>query len=407
MADAILALNAGSSSIKFTLFELDGHEPAEVMRGEVEGIGGRPRLHVSDARDGPIPDRIWPDGSGLEHEGFLDAVLDAAETRLGDDRIVAFAHRVAHGGPHFGDPIEITPEVLQALDALRPLAPLHQPHNLAAIRATLSLRPQARQIACFDTAFHRTMPAVATRFALPPSWEAQGVRRYGFHGLSYEFILGRLAELDPAAAGRKVIVAHLGSGASLCAAVAGRSIDTTMGFSALDGLVMGTRCGGLDPGVLLYMLQEAGLTAKALEDMLYHQSGLLGVSGLSSDMRVLLDSASPQAKAAVDLFVYRLARELGGLVASIEGLDVLVFTAGIGEHAPAIRQQVCDRLAWLGVSLDPVANQANAVRINAADSRVSVWVIPTDEDRMLARHAVALMAAPTIDPTQGLAAASS
>jgi acetate kinase len=249
------------------------------------------------------------------------------------------------------------------------------------------------------------MPVLARRLALPPSWEAQGVRRYGFHGLSYEFILGRLAELDPAAAGGKVIVAHLGSGASLCAAVAGRSIDTTMGFSALDGLVMGTRCGGLDPGVLLYMLQQAGLDGEALEDLLYHRSGLLGVSGLSSDMRVLLDSASPQARAAVDLFVYRLVRELGGLVASAEGLGSLVFTAGIGEHAPAIRQQVCDRLAWLGVRLDPVANRDNAIRISAADSRVSVWVIPTDEERMLARHAAALMAAPTIDPTQGRATA--
>jgi acetate kinase len=405
MADAILALNAGSSSMKFTLFEVGGREPVEVMRGEVEGIGGQPRLSVSDGRAGPIPDRTWPEGSRLGHEAFLGAILEMTEKRLGGDQIIAFSHRVTHGGPHFGDPIEITPEVLQALDALRPLAPLHQPHNLAAVRATVALRPQARQIACFDTAFHRTMPVLARRLALPPSWEAQGVRRYGFHGLSYEFILGRLAELDPAAAGGKVIVAHLGSGASLCAAVAGRSIDTTMGFSALDGLVMGTRCGGLDPGVLLYMLQQAGLDAKALEDLLYHRSGLLGVSGLSSDMRVLLDSASPQARAAVDLFVYRLVRELGGLVASAEGLDSLVFTAGIGEHAPAIRERVCDRLAWLGVRLDPIANRDNAVRISAADSRVSVWVIPTDEERMLARHAVALMAAPTIDPTQGRATA--
>jgi len=405
MADAVLALNAGSSSIKFALFELGGREPVEVMRGEVEGIGGQPRLRVSDGRAGPIPDRIWPEASRLDHEAFLGAILEMTEARLGGDQIVAFSHRMTHGGPHFGDPIEITPDVLQALDALCPLAPLHQPHNLAAVRATISLRPRARQIACFDTAFHRTMPAVAKRFALPPSWEARGVRRYGFHGLSYEFVLGRLAELDPAAAGGKVVVAHLGNGASLCAAVAGRSIDTTMGFSALDGLVMGTRCGGLDPGVLLYMLQEGGLDAKALEDLLYHRSGLLGVSGLSSDMRLLLDSASPEARAAVDLFVYKLVRELGGLVASAEGLDALVFTAGIGEHAPAIRERVCDRLGWLGVRLDPAANRDNAARISAADSRISVWVIPTDENRMLARHAAALMAAPTIDPAQSRATA--
>jgi acetate kinase len=267
---------------------------------------------------------------------------------------------------------------------------LHQPHNLAAVRACLSLRPDARQIACFDTAFHRTMPAEATRFALPPEWEAQGVRRYGFHGLSYEYIIGRLAELDPLAARGRVIMAHLGSGASLCAAHAGRSVDTTMGFSALDGLVMGSRCGTLDPGVLLYMLQEAHLDGKALEDLLYHRSGLLGVSCLSGDMRFLLDSPAPMAKAAVDLFIFRLLRELGGLAASLQGLDALVFTAGIGEHAPAIRRRTCDRLAWLGVRIDPDANQRGELKISRADSSVSVWVIPTDEERMLARHAIAL-----------------
>ena len=309
MADAILTLNAGSSSLKFALFEIEGPEPTPVFRGEVEGLGGAgPSLLAVSAEGETILDRHWPAEDRLTHEDVLGVVLDCAQTYSGDDRIVAFSHRVTHGGPRFGDPVEITLEMLTALDALCPLAPLHQPHNLTAIRACQALRPQARQIACFDTGFHRTMPDVARRMALPPPWEAHGVKRYGFHGLSYEYVIGRLAQLDPAAARGRVVMAHLGSGASLCAAKGGLSIDTTMGFSTLDGLVMGTRCGAMDPGVLLYMVQEAGLDDKALEDLLYHHSGLLGVSGVSGDMRALLDSPTATAKEAVDLFVFRLVR---------------------------------------------------------------------------------------------------
>lgn len=393
MADAVLTLNAGSSSLKFALFELDRPEPTLVFRGEAEGLGGDcPRLRAADATGAGILDRSWPNGEHPAHEDVLDAVLDCAEGHLGEDRIVVFAHRVTHGGPNYADPVLITPQVLSALDALAPLAPLHQPHNLTGIRACQSLRPQAREIACFDTAFHRTMPPVAQRLALPPPWEAKGVRRYGFHGLSYEYVIGRLAELDAAAARGRTVLAHLGSGASLCAVLEGRSVDTTMGFSALDGLMMGTRCGDMDPGVLLYLLQEAKLDGQALEDLLYRRSGLLGVSGLSADMRALMDSASPQAKAAIDLFVFRLVRELGAMFASLRGLDALVFTAGIGEHAPLIRQRVCDSLGWLGVQLDADANGRGDLKISAAQSRVSVWVIPTDEERILARHALAFAA---------------
>lgn len=395
MADVVFALNAGSSSLKFALFQFEAPQSTPVFRGEVEGLGGAcPSLRVVSAKGETILDRQWPGEDRLTHENALGAVLDCAEAHLGQDRIAAFAHRVTHGGPQFGDPVEVTPDILQALDSLCPLAPLHQPHNLAAIRACQTLRPQARQIACFDTAFHRTMPDVARRIALPPPWEAHGVKRYGFHGLSYEYVIGRLAELDPAAARGQVVMAHLGAGASLCAALAGRSIDTTMGFSALDGLVMGTRCGAMDPGVLLYMVQEAGLDAKALEDLLYRHSGLLGVSGVSGDMRALLDSPMATAQEAVDLFVFRLVRELGAMIASLEGLDALVFTAGIGEHAPAIRQRVCERLGWLGVHLDEAANGRGDLKISTAQSPVSVWVIPTNEELMLARHALAVVAGP-------------
>jgi acetate kinase len=389
---AILALNAGSSSIKFALFRIGQGAPDVVFRGQAEGIEGRVRLTAADAQGAPLLDRTWPQDHGLDHAAMMIAILDFVETHLGRDRILAFSHRLAHGGPRFGEPVEITPDVLQALDALCPLAPLHQPHGLAAVRASMSLHPAARQIACFDTAFHRSLPMKAARFALPPPWQAQGVRRYGFHGLSYECVSGRLAELDPSCAGGRTIIAHLGSGASLCATIGGVSMDTTMGFSALDGLVMGTRCGALDPGVVLYLLREAGMTLEAVEQLLYRQSGLLGLSGLSSDMRVLLDSDLPAAAEAVDIFVFRLLRELGGLSASIRGLDTLVFTAGIGEHVPAIRQRVCEGLAWLGVEIDARANLANAPRISRDDSKIGVWVIPTDEERMLALHANDLMA---------------
>jgi acetate kinase len=393
MARAVLALNAGSSSIKFALFDIDGPAPEEQLRGEAETIGGQTRLKAASADGGALVDRTSSQRDGLDHEAMVAAILAMADEHLGGDRITAFSHRLVHGGGRFDAPVEITPEVLAALDAICALAPLHQPHGLAAVRASQALHPGARQIACFDTAFHATMPRTATRYALPSSWDAQGVRRYGFHGLSYEYVSGRLAELDPAAAKGRTILAHLGAGASLCAMAGGVSMDTTMGFSVLDGLVMGTRCGALDPGVVLYMLQQAAMSPEAVEQLLYHQSGLLGLSGLSADMRVLLESDAPAAAEAIDIFVFRLLRELGGLVASIGGLDNLVFTAGVGEHAPEIRRRVCDGLTWLGVRMDAVANAASAVKISRADSAVSVWVIPTNEERVLALHAQSLLAA--------------
>ena len=393
MARTVLALNAGSSSIKFALFDIDGPAPAEQLRGEAETIGRQTRLRAASTNGDLAVDRATSQQGDLDHEAMVAAILALADARPGADPIAAFSHRLVHGGGRFEAPVEITPDVLAALDAACVLAPLHQPHGLSAVRASQALHPAARQIACFDTAFHGSMPTEATRYALPPSWDAQGVRRYGFHGLSYEYIAGRLAELDPAAAKGRVIVAHLGAGASLCAMVDGVSLDTTMGFSVLDGLVMGTRCGALDPGVVLYMLQQGGMSPAAVEHLLYHQSGLLGLSGISADMRILLNSDAPAAAEAIDIFVFRLLRELGGLVASIGGLDTLVFTAGVGEHAPEIRRRVCDGLAWLGVRIDAGVNAASALRISGSGSAVSVWVIPTDEERVLARHARTLLAA--------------
>jgi acetate kinase len=276
---------------------------------------------------------------------------------------------------------------MRSLDALTPLAPLHQPHNIAPIRAIAAARPNLPQVACFDTAFHHTIPAVAARFALPREYEHAGVRRYGFHGLSYEYVAKRLREIAPELSRGRVVAAHLGNGASLCAMRAGQSLDTTMGFTALDGLVMGTRCGNLDPGIILYLEQERGLTAEQVQDLLYRQSGLLGVSGgLASDMRTLLASANPHAQEAIELFVYRIAREIGALTSSLDGLDGIVFTAGIGENAPQIRAMVCARLGWLGVALDEDANANNAPLISAPESHVAVRVIPTDEEAMIARH---------------------
>ncbi len=296
-----------------------------------------------------------------------------------------------HGGDRFSDPVRLDGNVMAALDALVPLAPLHQPHNLAAVRAVAQARPKLLQVGCFDTAFHRTMPPIATRLALPC---ALGLRRYGFHGLSYEFIAGRLRALAPGLAAGRVVVAHLGNGASLCAMRDGRSIETTMGFTALDGLVMGTRPGSLDPGVILYLLQSRGMDAAAVEDLLYHRCGLLGVSGISSDMRDLAASTEPAAREAIELFTYRIAGETAALASALGGIDGFVFTAGIGEHDAAIRAAVCERLAWLGVALDPAANAAGQGRISAGSSRVAVWVVPTDEEAVIARHTQALECCP-------------
>jgi acetate kinase len=341
---------------------------------------------VRDAAGATLADKRWPDGTSPDHEAVLGDLLDWLDARRGTDRLLAVGHRVVHGGSEFATPVRLTAEIIEALERLTPLAPLHQPHSLSPIRAVLALRPGLPQIACFDTAFHRTMPPVATRFALPRDYEQSGVRRYGFHGLSYEYIARRLREATPDLASGRVIVAHLGNGASLCAMHGGSSIDTTMSFTALDGLVMGTRCGALDPGVVLYMLQQRGLSPGEVEDVLYRRSGLLGASGVSSDMRALLASADIGAREAIELFVFRIAQQTAALAASLEGLDGFVFTAGIGERAADIRAMVGERLGWLGIEIDAAANDCHADRISTAQSRVEVCVIATDEEGMIARH---------------------
>ena len=392
MSGALLTINAGSSSLKASLFDMNGDVLTPVLKGEVEGVGTAPRFVVKDSTGRIVHEQTWTD-LDTPFEAVLETVIAWAESHRGEDALRAVGHRVVHGGRDYIHPERVTPELLVALETLTPLAPLHQPHNLAPIRAIAAARPDLPQVACFDTAFHATMPTVATRFALPRNYEDAGVRRYGFHGLSYEHIAWRMAADAPRLAAGRVIAAHLGAGASLCAIRAGRSIDTTMGFTAVDGLVMGTRCGELDPGVVLYMQREDGLTVEQVETVLSRRSGLLGVSGLSSDMRALLASDSPRAAEAIELFVYRVARDTGALTSSLGGLDGLVFTAGIGARSPVIRQMVCDRLGWLGVSLDAAANAAGAPVISAAGSRVEVRVIPADEEATIARHTLANIAA--------------
>lgn len=387
MKGSILTLNAGSSSLKFALFNREG---VATVRGEIESLDEAPHLLARDTAGVVLADRHWPAGNTQSFADLLGTLLDFTAAHLGEDGLAAVGHRVVHGGADHVAPELVTPALLATLTALTPLDPLHMPNNLAPMRALAAIRPTLPQIACFDTAFHHTLPPVAVRFALPCSLAAAGVRRYGFHGLSYEYIAGCLLQLSPALARGRVIAAHLGSGASLCALKDRRSIETTTGFSALDGLVMATRCGHLDPGVILYLGRQ-GKSFADIEDMLYCQSGLLGVSGISGDIRVLLASGDPRARDAIELFTYRIATEAGALVSALGGLDGLVFTAGIGEHAPAIRAAVCDRLAWFGLRLDTAANEAGAVRISAANSAVEVFVIPANEEAMIARHAMAVV----------------
>jgi acetate kinase len=387
VSDAILVLNAGSSSIKFSLFA--GHaRPSRqglICDGECEGVGHRVHFTAKNHAGASLIDEYL--GKATTHEDALAALLRWLEGHFQAHRLVAAGHRVVHGGSLYTAPVRIDATVTAALRRLIPLAPLHQPHNLAAIAAVSKLHPALPQIACFDTAFHHTQPEVATAFALPRRLAAEGIRRYGFHGLSYEYIASVLPEiLGPAEADGRVVVAHLGSGASMCAMHQRKSVATTMGFTALDGLPMGSRCGNLDPGVVLYLIQEKGMTAQAVSDLLYHSSGLVGVSGVSDDMRTLLASNDPHAADAVALFVYRISRELGSLTAALGGLDALVFTAGIGEHAPEIRRRVCEQAAWLGVDLDEAENAAGGPRITTTGGRASAWVIPTDEDLMIACH---------------------
>ena len=388
MSEAIAVLNAGSSSIKFSLFE--GAELKLVVRGQAEAIHTAPRFVAKDPAGATVSTHAWGEGSPLGHDGALQHIVEFVREQLGATPLAGIGHRVVHGGMQYAQPVRVDGAVLNDLAQFVSLAPLHQPHNLTPIRLLLERRPELPQVACFDTAFHRAQPELAQMFALPGELHDAGVRRYGFHGLSYEYIASVLPQLDPNAASGRCVVLHLGNGASMCALSAGRSVASTMGFTAVDGLPMGTRCGSLDPGVVLYLMDQRGMDARAIETLIYKQSGLLGVSGVSSDMRALLASDDPRARFAIELFCYRLGRELGSLAAAAGGIDALVFTAGIGEHAPAIRESVCRHAAWLGVVLDPAANAAGGPRISAAGSAVSVWVVPTNEELMIARYTLAV-----------------
>ncbi|WP_167647657.1 acetate/propionate family kinase [Mameliella alba] len=383
-----LVLNAGSSSLKFGLFR--GRHPELVTRGQVERIGGAAQLHLRDADGAALADTALPGYAAADHAGALSAVLHEVKGRFPEAEIGVVGHRVVHGGMEFAAPTRITPEVLRALEQLEPFAPLHQPHNLAGIRAALRAFPEARQVACFDTGFHRNHPFVNDTFALPRAYYEKGVRRYGFHGLSYDYISGALAEMAPTLHAGRVVVAHLGNGASMCGLLGGRSIASSMGFSALDGLPMGTRSGQLDPGVVLYLMDSEGMNATEISELLYRRSGLLGLSGISSDMRTLLASDDPRAREAVDYFCFRIRRELGGLAAALEGLDAVVFTGGIGENAAPVRAQVCRGLRWIGIELDEARNVANETVISSDMSRVRVLVIPTNEELVIARAAMDL-----------------
>jgi len=384
--DAIAVINAGSSSLKFSLFAAAGGDLDLVARGQAEGLYTAPAFVAKDANGLLLSERTWSEGTKLGHGGALDHLVAFLRESFADHRLTAVGHRVVHGGVEYAEPIRVDAAVLAALEKYIPLAPLHQPHNLAPIRALLARAPDLPQVACFDTAFHRHQPAVAQAFALPKAITERGVRRYGFHGLSYEYIARALPNVDPRAAAGKAIVLHLGNGASMCAMASGKSVASTMGFTAADGLPMGTRCGSLDPGVVLYLMDELAMDARAIERLIYQQSGLLGVSGISSDMRTLEASADPAAKAAIDLFIYRIGRELGSLAAALGGLDAIVFTAGIGENSARLRERVCGDAAWLGIELDRAANDARGPRISTARSRIAAWVIPTNEELMIARH---------------------
>jgi len=392
LSDAVLILNAGSSSIKFALFPADEQPTRQdlVCEGAYEGLGHRVHFTAKDGAGKRLVEEQLPETT--THEDVVAALLRWLEARFPDRELVAAGHRVVHGGTRYAGPVRIDADVIAELTRLVPLAPLHQPHHLNAIAALAKLHPSLPQVACFDTSFHHSQSELATRYALPRELTDEGIRRYGFHGLSYEYITSVLPDaMGEAGARGRVVVAHLGSGASMCAIKEGRSVATTMGFTTLDGLPMSRRCGDLDPGVVLYLMQQKGMSADAISGLLYQSSGLLGVSGVSDDMKELLASDEPDAAEAVSLFVYRIGRELGSLVAALGGFDALVFTAGIGEHAPEIRRRVCKDASWLGLQLDDAKNTAGGPRITTADSSTSAWVIPTDEDLMIARHTWSLI----------------
>jgi len=392
MNDALLILNAGSSSIKFSLYravEVPQHTDL-LCDGQLSGIGHTIHFLAIDANGKELQNTSLPDGVG--HETALNALLRWCSDHYSDQHLIGAGHRVVHGGRRYDSPTLISAEVANELRRLIPLAPLHQPHHLAAIDALTRLYPELPQVACFDTAFHHGQPELATTFAIPRKLTEEGVRRYGFHGLSYEYIASQLPHYLPhhVCEGR-IVIAHLGSGASMCAVLDGKSIATTMGFTALDGLPMSRRCGNIDPGVVLYLMQEKGMSADAISKLLYGECGLFGVSGISDDMQTLLASDDPRAKQAIDLFIYRIGRELGSLVAALGGLDALVFTAGIGEHAALIRQGVCESASWLDIRLDYKSNENGNPCITRQGSKVSAWIIPTDEDLMIARHTAKLL----------------
>lgn len=394
MKDALIALDSGSSSLKFALFALGPGASLELIyRGEIEGIGTEPRFRARAADGREIVNRGLRDSATelFTHDHALTLLLAWPREHSGEYQVIAAGHRVVHGGDEFFAPARIDESVIERLERLIPLAPLHQSNNLNLIKALKRVAPDLPQIACFDTAFHCTLPRLARLFPLPRALTESGIRRYGFHGLSYEYIAEALPGYLGHKADGRVVVAHLGNGASLCALKGRKSIASTMGFTALDGLMMGTRCGAIDPGVLLYLMNERGMNVAGLTELLYRRSGLLGVSGIAADMRTLLASPHPHAQEAVDLFVYRIVRELGSLAAALEGLDALVFTGGIGEHAAPVREKVCLAAAWLGLELDPAANEVHGPRISRETSPVSAWVIPTNEELMIARHTLRLL----------------
>jgi acetate kinase len=386
MHDYVLVLNAGSTSLKFCVFGRSNEAWWKMAsRGQIEGIGTSPRIVARDGENQVLVNESL-DSRVRDQRSALDFLANWLRSRFGGGHVLGIGHRVVHGGLRYDAPTIVTAEVLADLRRLEPLAPLHQPHNLAAIDAARERLPEVPQVACFDTSFHRTQSQLAQLIPLPHEIRDAGVQRYGFHGLSYEYISSELPRVAPDIAQGRVIVAHLGSGASLCALRNGKSVDSTLGFTALDGLCMGTRPGSVDPGVILYMFHALGLSAKEVATILYKKSGLLGISRISSDMRVLLQSGEPDARLAVDYFVYRAAKEIGALVATLGGIDGLVFTAGIGENSPEIRRRICEASTWLGIEIDPEANLRGGPRISKLGSNISIWVIPTNEELMIARH---------------------
>lgn len=390
--DAILVVNAGSSSVKFQIYGVrTSGDPHRLIKGQMEGVGTRPRLRAETHDGSLLIDKVYPPREIPDVATAIAATGDwLRETQ--SFTLTAVGHRVVHGGPHYDRPVVVDSEVVARLERYVSLAPLHQPNNLAPIRSLLARRPELVQIACFDTAFHRTQTVVADHYAIPEHFYREGVRRYGFHGLSYEYVADRLREIAPHVAEGRVIIAHLGSGASMCAVAGGKSVESTMGFTALDGLPMGTRPGQIDPGVLLYLMAVKAMTPSAVEDLLYRHSGLEGLSGISNDMRELEKSDSPNAALAIDYFVHRISLNAGMLAAALGGLDAFVFTAGIGENSASIRARVVEKLTWFGVDFDPLANAERKTLISRPESPVGVYVVPTDEELMIARHTLALLA---------------